>query len=162
MDPKLFIPLSVAMGVVVWSLAARWWVAPALARVSKEEALLPLILPHGLRYIGLAFLVPGVTAAPLPDVFAGPAAYGDLAAAVLAVVAALGLRGRWPGAIALAWVFNVFGAADLLHALFRGLQSIEPHMPGATYFIPALLVPPLLVSHVLVFWRLTMAQPMDR
>jgi hypothetical protein len=151
---ELFIPLSVTMGVIVWSLAATWWALDPLRRLPREQALLPLILPHGLRYIGLAFLVPGVTATPLPSVFAGPAAYGDLAAAGLAVLAALALRGGWPGALALVWVFNLFGAADLIYALARGMQNLEPHMPGATYFIPALLVPPLLVGHGLVFWRL--------
>ena len=154
MDPQLFIPLSVTMGLITWGLAATWWAVPALARLPKERAALPLILPHGLRYVGLAFLVPGLSAQPLPEVFSHPAAYGDLIAAVLALVAAISLRRNWPAAIGLVWAFNIFGFADLLNALYRGMGNMSIDAAGAAFYIPALAVPPLLVTHVVLFWVL--------
>ena len=51
---------------------------------------------------------------------------------------------------------NVEGTLDLLNALTQGLRYTEDGMLGATYFIPAVVVPALLVSHVMVFvilWR---------
>jgi hypothetical protein len=101
---------------------------------------------------GLAFLVPGVVSPDLPDGFARPAAYGDLATSILALLAIATLRGR-PGIIVV-WVFNIVGTVDLLNAFYQGDRlgvGIAPGLQGAAYFIPTVLVPLLLVTHVLVF-----------
>ena len=87
----------------------------------------------------------------LPSSFAIPAAYGDLAASVLASLALIALRTGWAGAMALVWVFNVVGTVDLLNALRRA--DAVPHL-GAAWFIPTLFVPLLLVTHFMIFVRL--------
>ena len=92
----IILPISIVMGLLVFGLAAKWYVAPALAGLDRKTALTPFLLFHGTRYIGLAFLISGVTAEPLDPRFAGPAAYGDLLAAALALVALLALRLDWP------------------------------------------------------------------
>ena len=51
----------------------------------------------------------------------------------------------------LVWVFNVEGTLNLLNAVTQGLRYTEDWALGATYFIPAVVVPALLVSHVMVF-----------
>ncbi|HEX4129774.1 MAG TPA: hypothetical protein VHZ24_07010 [Pirellulales bacterium] len=105
------------------------------------------------RFIGLSFLVPGVVSAPLPLTFAGPAAYGDLIAGILAMAATVSLvrRGSW--STPFVWIFNTWGAADLLYAFLQGqrIVQVDPGAFGATFFIPTAIVPPLLVTHVLVF-----------
>jgi hypothetical protein len=60
--------------------------------------------------------VPGVVSPDLPAAFARPAAYGDLIAAVLALLALAGLWSRL--GIVLVWVFNLWGSADLLYAFY--------------------------------------------
>ena len=87
----------------------------------------------------------------MPDAFARPAAYGDLIAAVLALLALAGLRSRL--GIGLVWVFNLWGNADLLHAFYQGLigVGIHPGQLGAAYFIPTAVVPLLFITHGLVF-----------
>jgi hypothetical protein len=54
------------------------------------------------------------------------------------------------------WVFNVWGTADLLNAFYEGLigARISPGSLGAAFFIPTVIVPPLLVTHGLMFWLL--------
>jgi hypothetical protein len=156
---EISLRLSVLLGLIVFGLVARWYVVPALARVRRDEALIPFLLLHGFRYVGLAFLIPGVTAEALDPRFADPAAYGDLVAAVLALVAVVALRLRWTVAIPLVWLFNVEGTLDLLNALYRGFMYAPDGHLGATYFIPAVLVPALLVSHVIVFWLLLRRGP---
>jgi hypothetical protein len=108
------------------------------------------------RFIGLSFLVPGVVSPTLSPDFAAPAAYGDLGAAVLAVVTVLALSARLSWAIPIAWVLNLWGSADLLNAIYQGQigVGIGPGSLGAAYFIPTVLVPPLLVTHALMFWLL--------
>ena len=113
----LLLPASIAIGLVTWSLAAKWYLLPWMRTQSLADALTPLLLLNALRYVGLAFLIPGVTAEALDARFAVPAAWGDLAAAMLALLALLALRRRWSSAVVLVWVFNVFGALDLLNAV---------------------------------------------
>lgn len=146
----LLLPISIVMGLITWSLAAKWYAIPWLQDRDIAEALTPFLLFNALRYVGLAFLIPGVTSEPLDPRFANPAAWGDLTAAVLALLALAAVRGKMRYAVATVWLFNVFGALDLLNAVAQGLRfTVDGHL-GATYFIPALIVPPLLVTHALI------------
>ena len=133
------------------ALIARWVVTPWLAKQTRDEALFWLTLPHAFRHVGMVFLVPGVVAQPLPDSFAIPAAYGDLLAGVLALLALVLLRARRPGAITMVWVFSIVGTVDLLNAL----RHVDiPPLFGAAWYIPTFLVPLLLVTHYMIFVRL--------
>ena len=87
MSRDLILPLCIAMGFVVYGLIAKWYVMPALRSLLRTRALIPLLLFHSFRFIGLAFLIPGVTSQELDPRFENPAAYGDLLAAVLALAA---------------------------------------------------------------------------
>ena len=145
------IPLSIIMGLLSYSFIARWYVMPQLAGMPRADALTPLLLLHSFRYIGMAFLIPGVTSEVLDSRFAIPAAYGDLLAALLALVAITALRLRWAMAIPLVWIFNVEGSLDLLNAVYQGFRHIPGGHFGATYFIPVMIVPALLVTHAVIF-----------
>ena len=148
---ELFLPLTIVMSVVSFALIGSWYVWPALRSLSRTKALTPLLFLHTFRQIGLAFLITGVTAESLNPRFANPAAYGDLLAAVLALLAILALRFGWPFAILIVWVFNVEGFFDLVNALIQGFRHTPNGHFGATYFIPGFVVPALLVTHVMVF-----------
>jgi len=148
--------LSVLMSFVAFALVTKLYIWPRLETLERDEALVPLLLPHTFRFIGLSFLVPGVVSPSLPSAFAAPAAYGDLAAAILAVVATVALSMRTSLAIFLVWLFNVWGAADLLFAFYQALFGVQldARMLGAAFFIPTAIVPPLLIIHGLIFWLL--------
>ena len=96
--------------------------------------------------------MPGVVSPELPAAFAQPVAYGDFIAAILALLA-LATLGTSSGT-ALAWVFNVFGLADLLFAFYSGARISLPDtqgLLGAGYFILNAYVPLLLITHALAF-----------
>ena len=151
MDTPEIFRLQFLLSLVVWTVIARSLVGPWLNGMARDRALLWLTLPHAFRHIGMVFLVPGVVAQPLPADFSVPAAYGDLLAGVLALVALIALRARWAGAVALVWLFNLVGTVDLLNALrHRGVAADF----GAAWFIPTFLVPLLLVTHFMIFVRL--------
>lgn len=120
---------------------------------AMDRAVVPLVAPHMfLRFIGLSFLVPGVVSPSLPSGLAVPVAYGDLVAGILAILATVALLQRVPWALAAVWVFNIWGAADFLFAFYQGLRlQLHPGDLGAAFFIPTALVPPLLVTHALIF-----------
>ena len=151
MEPFAIFGLQFAMSLLVFALIAAWYAVPWLAEKPASIALTILILPHAFRHIGLSFLVPNLNSVALPGSFADAAAYGDLASAVLAILALAALRWRLALAIPLIWVFSLVGFADLLNAL-RQAEAID-HF-GATWFIPTFLVPLLLVTHVMIFVRL--------
>jgi hypothetical protein len=154
--PGALFGISIVLGFVTWGLVVGRYVWPALRTLPRADALRPLLLLHGFRFIGLAFVIPGVASADLPGAFARPAAYGDLIAAVLALIAYATLQSRI--GLALVWVFNLWGTADLLNAYYQGRigVGVEPGQLGAAYFIPTVVVPLLLITHGLVFrilWR---------
>src|SRR5215813_5307809 len=115
--PALF-GLSVLMNFAAFGLVTKLYIWPRLRMLERDEALVPLVVPHTFRFIGLSFLVPGVVSPLLPLAFAAPAAYGDLVAAILAVAATIALSRRTSLAPLVVWLFNVWGAADLLFAFY--------------------------------------------
>jgi hypothetical protein len=150
MVPQLLFAISIVFSFVAWSIVTVQFIWPWLRAQPRIQALRPLLILHSFRFIGLAFLVPGVVSPDLPAAFAQPAAYGDLIAAVLALTALAALKSR--AGLALVWVFNIWGTADLLYAFYQGNQSgFLPGQLGATFFIPTFIVPLLLVTHGVVF-----------
>lgn len=155
MDVQALYGISVLISFVAFGLVVRFYIWPRLQSMDRDRALLPLITPHTFRFIGLSFLIPGVVSSSLPAAFAVPAAYGDFVAAILAIVSSVFLYRRWPLSILLVWLFNVWGAADLLLAFYNGFMvNLDAKMLGATFYIPTVIVPPLLIIHGLIFWLL--------
>jgi hypothetical protein len=152
--------ISALLSALSSATVATLYVWPWLRRLNRERALAVLVAPHlFLRFIGLSFLVPGVAGPSLPAAFAVPAAYGDLVAGVLAIIATFALAALASWANVAVWVFNVWGAADLLYALVEGVHFInDPGDLGATFFIPTAIVPPLLMTHALIFLILIRAE----
>ena len=70
-----------------------------------------------------------------------PPPTASLLAAGLALLALLALRGEWPGALALTWLFNLVGTVDSSMSVSQGVR-LEVQL-GAAYFIPILVVPVL-------------------
>jgi hypothetical protein len=97
--------VSIVFSFVAWGTVTASLILPELRRRSRNEALRPLLMFHSFRFVGLAFLVPGVVSPGLPAAFAEGAAYGDIVAAALALLTLLLLPGRL-GVVA-AWVFNL-------------------------------------------------------
>src|SRR6201984_560684 len=150
-SPVLF-AVSSAFGLAVWGAVAWHYIWPALRESPSPENLKPILLLHGFRFLGLAFLLPGVVSPELPAAFAQPVAYGDFITAILALLALAALGSRT--GTALPWVFNIFGTADLLFAFYQGGRISLPETPGllgAGYFILMVYVPLLLITHGLAF-----------
>jgi hypothetical protein len=153
MDVRAIFGISALMSLVSSGIIAQLYIWPRLRNLDPYFALVPLVMPHMfLRFIGLSFLVPGVVSPSLPAALAVPAAYGDFVAGLLAILGTVALlkRARW--AIGAVWLFNIWGAADLLFALSQGPRlGIAPAAFGAAFYLPTAIVPALLVTHFLVF-----------
>lgn len=143
--------VNLLLSTLSFALIAQWYVIPALNRMTREKALQPLLLLHSFRHIGLMFLAIGAVKYELPTVFSVPAGLGDLAASLLAFLALIFIRLRWSFAIPIVWLFNIEGTVDLFNAVYRGVINNAWNGMGATFWIPSLIVPALLVTHYVVF-----------
>ena len=142
--------MSIAFSFIAWGIVTARYIWPGLRFRQRAEALRPLLILHSFRFIGLAFLVPGVVSPDLPSAFAHSAAYGDIIAAIFALLALISL----PGGIGflISWIFNLWGAADILNAFYQANHAgLLAGQLGAAYFLPTLIVPLLLVTHGLAF-----------
>jgi hypothetical protein len=142
--------VNLVLSTFVFWTAARIYLVPNLARLDPRAILVPILLLHSLRHLGLMFLAPGATWPGIPAQFAYPAALGDLFTALLAMTALL-IGAPRP----LVWIFNVVGTVDLLAAIALATIYGAPDFMGPAYWIPAFWVPALLVTHYLTFVVLT-------
>jgi hypothetical protein len=122
-------------------------------RVEAQRAIATL---HSFRFFGLVFILPGVVGLHLPAGFAAFAAYGDFATGVLAILALLTVRIGllfWLFVIA----FNSVGTVDIILDYYHATQVNLPAVAGelgATYAIPILYVPLLMITHFVAFYLL--------
>jgi hypothetical protein len=145
------LPLNLVANTAIFYVAARLYLLPLVSRVRPRQILVPILLLHSTRHLGMMFLTRGGTYPGMPPEFAYPAAFGDLITSIMAFVAIpFVLRGS-VFARPLVWVFNVFGTVDLLVAIVTATIYNAPIAMGPAYWIPAFWVPLLLVTHYVTF-----------
>lgn len=142
---------NLLLSTFVFWITAKIYLLPRLPELRPQSVLLPVLLLHSFRHLGLMFLAPGATYDGIPPQFAYPAAFGDLLAAILALVSIPAVAKGHQSARLLVWAFNIEGSLDLITAItLATIYGASPHM-GAAYWIPAFWVPALLVTHYITF-----------
>src|ERR1700716_1021409 len=79
--------LTLNANTAIFYVATRIYLLPRLPRLRPQQVLVPILLLHSMRHLGMMFLTPGATYPGLSMHFAYPAAFGDLVAATLAITA---------------------------------------------------------------------------
>jgi hypothetical protein len=151
--------INLVLNTLIFWLIARIYLIPHLPALKPRVVIVPILLLHSTRHLGLMFLAAGATYPGLPSQFAYPAALGDFLAALLAVLALPAVLRAMPSAKALVWIFNLEGSVDLLAAITLATAYGAAPFMGAAYWIPAFWVPALLVTHYLTFELLLMPWP---
>jgi hypothetical protein len=162
MSPETIFNLHLILGYIAWLLCFRAYLLPRFKSMDQVEAHRAIATLHSFRFFGLVFILPGVVGPNLPVAgFATFAAYWDLATGVLAMLALLTVSIRplfWLFVVA----FNLVGVIDLIldyyHAVQVGLPALAGQL-GATYAIPIIYVPVLMITHVVAFYLLLRPQP---
>jgi hypothetical protein len=156
MSAREIFNIDMALGYLAWALCMAAYVWPRVRAMDRVEAHRAIATFNSFRFFGLAFLLPGFVGPNLPPGFATQVAYGDLATALLAILALLTVRVRflfWP----LVLVFNLVGLVDLVIGTARAVSVNLPSVAGqlgAAYAILMLYVPALFWMHFLAFWLL--------
>jgi hypothetical protein len=161
MPPQTIFPMHLVLGYVACLLCFGVYVWPRLKAMERMEAQRVIATVHSFRFFGLVFILPGVAGPNLPAGFATFAAYGDFTTGILAILALLTVRVRplfWSFVVA----FNLVGVVDIIldyyHAVQVGLPALAGQL-GATYAIPILYVPILMITHLVAFYWLVRPQP---
>jgi hypothetical protein len=160
MSPETLFRIQLVLGYVACLLAFSTYILPKLKSMNRFGAQRAIATLHSFRFFGLVFILPGIVGPNLPAGFAAFAAYGDFATGVLALLALLTVRIRplfWSFVVA----FNLVGATDIIvdyyHAVRLGLPAMAGQL-GATYVIPIIYVPLLMITHVVAFYWLLRPQ----
>jgi hypothetical protein len=162
MPPETLFRIHLVLGYLAWLLCFGAYIWPSLKAMSRIEAQRAIAALHSFRFFGLVFILPGVVGPDLPAGFATFAAYGDFATGLLAMMALLTVRMRrlfWYFVVA----FNLVGVADLIVDYYHAVQVDLPAIAGqlgATYAIPIICVPLLMITHVVAFYLLV--RPLGR
>lgn len=149
--------------VILFSLTALvlfsyWRMAPARGFIDSLPVR-ALVLFHLTRFVGIYFLVL-YARGELPYAFAVPGGWGDIAVAVGAVMVSL-LPARHPMTRRALLAWNVIGLIDILFVVGIAVQlgvSNPASMRALTQlplsFLPLLVVPLIIATHVFIFVRL--------
>ena len=161
MSPATIFLLQLVLGYVAWLLCFGAYIWPRLKSMDRLEAQRAIATLHSFRFFGLVFILPGVVGPNLPAGFATFAAYGDLATGILAMLALLAVRTRALfGPLVL--VYNLVGVVDLVTDYYHGIRLGLPELAGqlgATYAIPIIYVPLLMITHLAALHLLACPQP---
>lgn len=155
MPPIVLFGIQFTFSLAAYALIAWWYGAPRLARIPREAALVPLVWIHVLRIVGGTILAPGAVDSAVPMEFRTMIGFGDMATALLALLALIALRFRLSVAIALVWLFLAVGLLDTVNAIIQSMRfSVFTYGLGVNWVIVTGYVPALLVSSALIFVQL--------
>jgi hypothetical protein len=145
---------------LIWTLTAlillACWKVPLLHKWALTVELRWLVLLHLTRFVGFYFFLL-CSRGELPFAFAAPAGWGDIVVASLAVLLlALSNARNWGMLI----IWNTIGLTDILFVVMTALrlgledrQSMHALREFPLSLLPTFLVPLIIVSHVLIFFR---------
>jgi hypothetical protein len=152
-------PPVLVIGLAAIALIATFTVPSLRRRIGAVDTRL-FLLPHLVRYVGIAFLLL-VNRGVLAPAFV-PIGWGDLVAAIGATALlvaggnALSPSRRW---IWLTW--NTFGLADMILLIVTGVRLATADPTQFTLFrqlpfglLPTFFVPLIVATHVIIYIRL--------
>ena len=158
------VPLSILGGTAAVLLA--WWRLPSVHAFFARLGLRAYLAPHVLRaFVGAGFLVE-YSRGMLPEEFAMRGGVGDIIAGVLATLA-LFIPDHAVWRRKALWIVNTVGLVDILIVLvtaqrilfFGDPASFKSFNQAPWPMIPFFLVPIIISTHILLFWRLARMAP---
>jgi hypothetical protein len=142
--------INIFFSLLIFNTAYRWFLKPILPQLKPSTVLIPILLLHSMRHLGLMFLTTGVTSTAMPQQFAVPAAAGDFLAAVLAFTAAFLIHRKSKFAVPMTWLFSIVGIADFAAVVVLSRVFRAADFMGGAYWIPSFWVPMLIVGHIVI------------
>ncbi|MCB1613507.1 MAG: hypothetical protein KDI60_17400 [Xanthomonadales bacterium] len=143
----------VALGTYI--VIFRVYLQPWFKAQPFGKAVLPLLLLHAFRYLGLTLMVPGQIDESIAFGALQIMAWGDFASGVSALLAAVAVHHRWSSATALVALFSLIGIGDLIvvghTAINAGVFFADI---GTMWFLLVLYAPAMLLAQIYIAYRL--------
>ena len=155
MELKIALGLAQLFSLVAFACIARWYVAPWLSNQQRATALIALLWPHVFRYVALQSYSAQHAGFPISDAGVARIVYGDVAGAVLALVAIFALRHKLRAGIAMTWLLLLMTIVDTVSNVTSGIrENLFGTATGVTWMVVAFYVPFLMVTLALTAWQL--------
>ena len=157
---------ALAVAATVWTLTAlvllACWKVRTIRVCVLNIDLRWLVLLHLTRLFAGAYFLVLCGRGELPCGFAMRAGWGDIIVAVLALPVVAAMRTQFAKTLLLIW--NTIGLIDIVFVVFNALrcgladwQSMHALRELPLSLLPTFLVPLLIASHVLIFFRMARA-----
>jgi len=145
MSSETIFRIQLVLGYVACLLCFSVYVWPRLKAMDRFDAQRAIATLHSFRFFGLVFILPGIVGPDLPA--------GFLTARIRPLF--------WSFVVS----FNLVGATDIIVDYYHAIQVDVPAMAGqlgATYAIPIIYVPVLMITHGVAFYLLLSPQKENR
>jgi hypothetical protein len=154
---------ALTIGLVTGALLLLCWISTSLRALLRRIDPRLLIAPHLSRFVGFALLYSSKNG-DLPRSFALPAGWGDILIAIWAIYLLYSGRRTLKRSGVLLW--NVAGLADLIIVIASATRFAKTHSGSVDVltrlplsFLPTMLVPFFITTHLLLFIRLRKPVP---
>jgi hypothetical protein len=145
--------LAIGTFIVIYRIYLRQWFRSR----PMHAAVLPLLLLHAFRYLGLTLIVPGQMDPALAMDGLSVMAWGDYASGAAALLAAIAVHHRWPIATAMVALFTLIGIADFILVGYTATTiGVFFADMGTMWYVNVIFAPALLLSQLYIAYRLVM------
>lgn len=143
--------MAIGTFIVIYRIYLRQWFKSR----SMHAAVLPLLLLHAFRYLGLTLIVPGQMDPTLSADGLSVMAWGDYASGAAALLAAIAVHHRWPMATAMVALFTLIGIGDFIVVGYTAATiGVFFADMGTMWFVNVIYAPTLLLSQIYIAYRL--------
>lgn len=155
MQNLIILNVQVGIAIVGYYLAYRIYFRDWLNRQEFGPAVQPLLLIHLYRFLGLTLLVTGQADPNLPLGAMQTIAFGDFAASVAALFAAIAVYANSSSAPLFVAIFTLIGLGDIAIVGYTAITAnVFQAYIGGMWFLSGILAPVLLLSHIYIAYRL--------
>ncbi len=155
MDNWIILGIQSTVSIIAYALVFFWYVQPRLAKLPFAAAVAPMLLVQVFRLLGFTLLVVGQTDPSVSRSTLEALAYGDMLAAISALVAVLALRSQSSLAVPLIWIFTIIGFADVANVGRLAINAdLFNYYIGVMWLVAIVYFPLVIISHVYIVYRL--------
>jgi hypothetical protein len=157
MSNLVILNLQYLVALATYVVIFRIYLQPWFKSQPFATAVLPLLLLHAFRYLGLTLMVPGQIDPVVSRDALQIMAWGDFASGVAALLAAIAIHHRWSSATTLVALFSLIGIGDLIVVGFTATAAgVFFADMGAMWFVNVIYAPVMLLSQIYVAYRLVL------
>ncbi len=155
MSNLIILNIQAVMAVCIYILIYRVYLRDWFNARDFGAAVMPLLILHSFRYLGLSLIVTGQVAPEVPKDALQLMAFGDFAAGLTALLAAITLRFSQKNGACMVLLFSVVGIGDMTVVFPTALKAgVFESDIGTMWFLLVVYAPTLLLSHIYILYRL--------